>query len=96
MDDYTRARAQKLAQAGYAAVVFDTYGHGKVAGLPKDATAFMATALAEPKLMSARFAAARAVLANQAMVDPEWARRLDPERARVMQLLKKVDHDLRE
>lgn len=71
MDDYTRSRAQKLAQAGYAAIAVDMYGHGKVAGHPKDAKAFMEAAMAEPELMNARFAAARAVLAKQVKVDPE-------------------------
>ncbi len=70
MDDYTRSRAQKLAQAGYVAVAVDMYGHGKVAGHPKDAKAFMEAALAEPELMNARFGAARAVLASQPKVDP--------------------------
>ncbi len=70
MDDYARSRAQQLAQAGYAAVAVDMYGHGKVAGHPKDAKAFMEAALAKPELMSARFSAARGVLEKQAIVDP--------------------------
>ena len=69
MDDYTRSRARKLAEAGYPAVAVDMYGHGKVAGHPKDAKAFMEAALAEPELMNARFAAARALLEKQAVVD---------------------------
>lgn len=71
MDDYTRARARKLAEAGYAAVAVDMYGTGKVASHPKDAKSFMNAALADPGRMNARFAAARAVLAGQKMVDPE-------------------------
>ena len=70
MDDYTRARARKLAEAGFTAVAVDMYGNGKVASHPKDAKSFMNAALAEPERMNARFAAARAVLAGQKMVDP--------------------------
>jgi dienelactone hydrolase len=70
MDDYTRSRAKKLAAEGYPAVAVDMYGHGKVAGHPKDAKAFMEAALAEPDLMNARFAAARALLEKQSFVDP--------------------------
>jgi len=71
MDDYTRSRARQLAEAGFAAVAVDMYGTGKVATHPKDAKAFVTAAMADPGRMNARFAAARAVLAGQKMVDPD-------------------------
>ena len=60
LNDYARNRARQLADEGYAAIAVDMYGHGKVAEHPKDATAFMNAALAEPEKMNARFNAAKA------------------------------------
>lgn len=62
LNDYARSRAKQLADEGYAAIAVDMYGHGKVAEHPKDATAFMNAALAEPDKMNARFNAAKAEL----------------------------------
>ncbi|GAB3376845.1 dienelactone hydrolase family protein [Spongiibacter taiwanensis] len=65
LNDYARQRAKMLAEAGYSAIAVDMYGTGKVADHPKDATAFMNAALAEPEKMNARFDAAMAILKDQ-------------------------------
>lgn len=65
LNDYARQRAKMLAEAGYSAFAVDMYGTGKVADHPKDATAFMNAALAEPDKMNARFDAAMAILQAQ-------------------------------
>lgn len=69
LNDYARQRARQLAEAGYTAIAVDMYGHGKVADHPKDATAFMQAAFAEPEKMTARFNAARSILATERNVD---------------------------
>lgn len=69
LNDYARQRARQLAEAGYTAIAVDMYGHGKVADHPKDATAFMQAAFAEPEKMTARFNAARSILAAERNVD---------------------------
>lgn len=71
LNDYARDRARLLAKQGYVALAIDMYGTGKVATHPKDATAFMETALAEPEKMNARFQAARKMLLKQQQVDPK-------------------------
>jgi dienelactone hydrolase len=65
LNDYARKRAKMLAEAGYTAIAVDMYGHGKTTTHPKDATAFMNAALAEPEKMNARFDAALSVLRKQ-------------------------------
>lgn len=65
LNDYARKRAKMLAEAGYTALAVDMYGHGKTTSHPKDATAFMNAALAEPEKMNARFDAAMAILRRQ-------------------------------
>lgn len=69
LNEYARHRARLLAEAGYTAIAVDMYGHGKVAEHPKDANGFMQAALAEPEKMSARFNAARNLLAAERNVD---------------------------
>lgn len=69
LNDYARDRARMLAEAGYTTIAVDMYGHGKVAGHPDNAKAFMNAALAEPEKMNARFSAARELLAAQKGVD---------------------------
>lgn len=73
LNDYARDRARQLAEEGYAAIAVDMYGHGKVASHPKDATAFMNAALAEPEKMNARFNAAKAELLALKQVDKVFA-----------------------
>lgn len=62
LNDYARGRAKQLAELGYAAIAVDMYGHGKVAEHPKEATAFMTAAMAEPDKMNARFLGAKSLL----------------------------------
>ncbi|AKH68443.1 dienelactone hydrolase-like enzyme [Spongiibacter sp. IMCC21906] len=71
LNDYARSRAKMLAEAGYTAIAVDMYGTGKIADHPKDATAFMNAALAEPEKMNARFDAAMAILAKQPGVNKD-------------------------
>lgn len=69
LNDYARGRARKLAEEGYTAIAVDMYGTGKIADHPKDATAFMNAAFAEPEKMTARFNAAKEILLAQKTVD---------------------------
>lgn len=69
LNDFARSQARRLAEEGYVALAVDMYGHGRVADHPRDATAFMEAALAEPEKMAARFDAARDVLRKHRQVD---------------------------
>ena len=69
LNDYARGRARQLAEEGYTAIAVDMYGTGEVADHPKDATAFMNAAFAEPEKMTARFNAAKEILLAQKTVD---------------------------
>ncbi|MBW2940850.1 dienelactone hydrolase family protein [Zhongshania aquimaris] len=69
LNDYARERAKQLAELGYTAIAVDMYGTGKSTTHPKDATAFMNAALAEPEKMNARFDAALGILRKQSSVD---------------------------
>jgi dienelactone hydrolase len=69
LNDHARDRARRLAELGYSSIAVDMYGHGKVAGHPDDAKAFMAAAQAESEKMNARFNAARSMLAELKSVD---------------------------
>lgn len=62
--------AQKFAQQGYTAFIADMYGDGKAADTPKDAGALATSVMKDPKVMEARFNAARTQLAGHPMVDP--------------------------
>ncbi len=73
LNDYARNRARQLAEEGYAAIAVDMYGHGKVASHPKEATAFMNAAMAEPEKINARFNAAKAELEKLKNVDRIFA-----------------------
>jgi dienelactone hydrolase len=63
--------AQKFAQQGYTAFIADMYGDAKTADNPKDAGALSGSVMKDPKVMEARFDAARAELAKQPTVDPQ-------------------------
>jgi dienelactone hydrolase len=67
---HIRNEAQKLAQQGYTAFVADMYGDAKTADNPKDAGALSGSVMKDPKVMEARFNAARAQLAGHASVKP--------------------------
>jgi dienelactone hydrolase len=62
--------AQKFAQQGYTAFIADMYGDGKTADNPTDAGALAGSVMKDPKVMEARFNAARAQLARHPSVDP--------------------------
>jgi dienelactone hydrolase len=68
-NDYTRKRADMLAELGYVALAVDMYGGGKTADNPKDAGALMGEANKNLDVSEKRFAAARALLAKQPGVD---------------------------
>lgn len=67
---HTHAEAHRLAREGYTAFIADMYGNGKTADNPKDAGALANSVMKDPKVMEARFNAARAELAKQPTVDP--------------------------
>ena len=62
--------AHRLARRGYTAFLADMYGDGKTADNPKDAGALSGSVMKDPRVMEARFNAARAELAKQPTVDP--------------------------
>jgi dienelactone hydrolase len=68
-DEFVRGRARQLAELGYAAMAVDMYGDGKVAKTPSVAGALMTQVLSDPKLMRARFEAARSVLIEHEATD---------------------------
>lgn len=70
LNDYARARAEKLATLGYVALAVDMYGDGKVADHPKDAGAFAGAVMKDLPEARKRFEAALAFLAKQPEVDP--------------------------
>jgi dienelactone hydrolase len=67
---HIRNEAQKFAQQGYTAFVADMYGDAKTADNPKGAGALSGSVMKDPKIMEARFNAARAQLAGHSSVDP--------------------------
>jgi dienelactone hydrolase len=67
---HIRSEAQKFAQQGYTAFVADMYGDAKVADNPKDAGELATSVMKDPKVMEARFNAARTQLARHSSVDP--------------------------
>ena len=67
--------ARKFAQQGYTAFIADMYGDAKTADNPKDAGALSGSVMKDPKVMEARFNAARDQLAKQASVNPDAHRR---------------------
>ncbi|KLK91517.1 dienelactone hydrolase [Microvirga vignae] len=68
--DHIHNEAQKFAQQGYTALIADMYGDGKAADNPKDAGALATSVMKDPKVMEARFNAARTQLAGHPSVDP--------------------------
>ncbi len=70
-NDYSRSRAEQLAELGYVALAVDMYGDGRQANHPDDAAAFMKAAMADPAAIASRFDAALKVLHGTAGVDPE-------------------------
>lgn len=68
-NDYARKRARMLAELGYTALALDMYGDGKQAHHPDDAGKFASAVGGNMQLASARFNAARDLLAKQSSVD---------------------------
>lgn len=71
LNDYSRERAKQLAHLGYTAFALDMYGDGKSATHPADAQEFMHSVMSQADVMKKRFAAAKAVLEQDATVDPQ-------------------------
>jgi len=63
--------ARSLAEQGYTAFIADMYGDAKTADNPKDAGALSSSVMKDPKVMEARFNAAREQLVKQPSVNPQ-------------------------
>jgi dienelactone hydrolase len=61
--------ARRFAREGYTVLIADMYGDAKTADNPKDAGALAGSVMKDPKVMEARFNAAREELAKQPTVD---------------------------
>ena len=70
-NDYARKRADMLAELGYTALAVDMYGDGKTASHPKDAGAFAGEVRSNLEKATARFNAAKKLLSEHAMTDPD-------------------------
>jgi len=70
-NDYTRERADMLAELGYIALAVDMYGDGKQAMHPDDAGKFSSMVMSNIDEAKARFDAALATLKNNPYVDQE-------------------------
>lgn len=70
-NDYTRERADMLAELGYVAFAIDMYGEGKQAQHPDEAGKFAGMVMKNMPEAKARFNAAMEVLKNNEHVDPE-------------------------
>lgn len=68
-NDYTRERANMLAELGYTAIAIDMYGDGKQALHPQDAGKFSGMVMKNIDVAEARFDAALQVLKNNPSVD---------------------------
>ena len=69
-NDYTRRRADMLAELGYTALAVDMYGDGKQAGHPEDAQKFMMEVFENMDSGVARFRAAKTLLEAHETTDP--------------------------
>jgi dienelactone hydrolase len=70
-NDYTRERADMLAELGYVALAVDMYGEGKQAEHPEDAGKFSGMVMSNLDEAKARFDAALETLKANPMVDQE-------------------------
>lgn len=71
LNDYTRGRAEMLAELGYVAFAVDMYGDGKTTDDPKQAEAWMKAITADAGAWQNRAKAGFAALKKQQDVDPE-------------------------
>lgn len=69
LNDYAKRRARDLAELGYSALAIDMYGEGKNTEHPKDAMAFMQTALKDADAARNRFVAGLDLLKAQPQTD---------------------------
>lgn len=69
-NDYSRMRANMLAELGYVALAVDMYGNGQVVDNPGDAGRLSGETMKNMKGMNARFAAALDLLKKNSRVDP--------------------------
>lgn len=70
-NEYTRDRADMLAELGYVALAVDMYGDGKQAAHPEDAMKFSSNVMGNFGSAKARFNAAIETLKANPNVDPE-------------------------
>lgn len=70
-NEYTRKRADMLAELGYVALAVDMYGDGKQAHHPDDAGKFSSQVMSNLDEATARFNAALQLLKNHPEVDPD-------------------------
>ncbi len=70
-NDYTRERADMLAELGYVALAVDMYGDGKQAEHPDDAGKFSGMVMQNIDLAKARFEAALTILKADPHVNPD-------------------------
>lgn len=70
-NEYSRIRAEMLAEEGYTALALDMYGDGKQAGHPDEASKFAAHVRSNMPQAEARFRAAMELLKSHNTVDPE-------------------------
>ena len=70
-NEYTRERADMLAELGYVALAVDMYGEGKVANHPDDARKFMMSVMSNMGEGEARFKKALELLKSNENVDSE-------------------------
>lgn len=70
-NDYTRERADMLAELGYVALAVDMYGDGKQAAHPEDAMKFSGMVMSNIDEAKARFDAALETLKSNPNVDQE-------------------------
>lgn len=71
-NEYARERARMLAELGYTALAVDMYGDGKTAAHPKDAGAFAGEVKKNMDMATARFQAAKTLLARHEMVNSKY------------------------
>ncbi|GAB4237502.1 MAG: dienelactone hydrolase family protein [Ekhidna sp.] len=70
-NEYSRMRADMLAEMGYVALAVDMYGDGKQAAHPDEAGQFAMMVMGNLDEARARFESAMATLKNHPQVDPE-------------------------
>ncbi len=70
-NDYTRKRADMLAELGYTAIAIDMYGNGKQAQYPEDAGKFSSMVMQNIDVAKTRFDAALELLKNHPSVNSE-------------------------